>query len=311
MKQNIVMTIRNVCWVVLIIVVAFACQSDENELTTEQKELLATDAAESNLTILSAAMDVMDITSDAFGDKGIAGGRQSTIGKKRGGPNGQCIPAISGSFDIDRTHRDSLIYTGSFIIDYGDGKSCSGDSTRVRKGRIIDTFTYIISFRDSLSFSVSESISFEGFYKDSISIDGTFTSVRKSSGVTSMNISGAKLTYADGTSATWSGTLDTRQDEGLNPRSWDDDIKTITGSVTGVTRGGSAFSASITSGIVYRYECFNKWKTVPVSGVISITAGGDTSTVDYGDGTCDKTYSITVNGETTTHTFDEHKKSHG
>jgi hypothetical protein len=54
--------------------------------------------------------------------------------------------------------------------------------------------------------------------------------------------------------------------------------------------------------ILFSYECEGK-HDVPVSGVIDIITSGSTAEVNYGNGTCDKIYTITTNGESTEYTF--------
>jgi hypothetical protein len=54
---------------------------------------------------------------------------------------------------------------------------------------------------------------------------------------------------------------------------------------------------TITQDLVEKLSCVLENVIVPVSGVEIITVGNKEYTVDYGDGTCDNTILVTLNGK--------------
>lgn len=289
--------VRSLRWSALFSVLLFACDDNDN-LSPEESRAKAEVAAQDNSEMLAATQEVLDVTSMALLEKGVSGGRTSSGGRlSEHGFN--CYPTISASYDVKK-NADSIVYSGTIVIDFGDGSSCE-DSTKVRSGKITDVFKTVIRYNDSIPARSTEVITFENYKKDSVELNGVFTSAYSSDGSSTVEIDDAVLTYEDGTSASWSGTLSYSYDNN-GTLHWKDDTKTLTGSITGTTRTGDNFNAEITNDVVFSYECEGK-HDVPVSGTISINVGGSSSEVDYGDGTCDKIYTITTNGETTEYTF--------
>ncbi len=261
---------------------------------------------------MHATQAVMSITAGAMGQKGVLGGR-TMDGDQPGegdqpeeGDNDEdetgCKPSIKSAFSLDTSHTDSLIYSGSITIDYGDGSTCT-DSTHRRTGKITDTYLYVVSFKDSITFSSTETITFDAFHKDTVQVDGTVIIKSSSNAPTTVEWKDAKITYADGSSTTWSGTLTYHYEKGMG-RHWIGKTIKITGSLTGTNRKGLAFTATITKEIVYQFGCFNKPKFIPVSGSVEVVVGGVTSTIDYGDGTCHKGLTIETDGEKDEHSND-------
>jgi hypothetical protein len=82
-----------------------------------------------------------------------------------------------------------------------------------------------------------------------------------------------------------------------------DAIVTSPHSAWGTNRKGVAYTMDITTDLVRKASCLSTGVTIPVSGVKAFTVGNNTQityTLDYGDGTCDNTVSITLNGKTKT-----------
>lgn len=292
MQRQILSVLGNL----LLILFMVACENDEN-LSPEESKVRSETAAKDNSEMLAATQEVLDVTSMALLEKGVSNGRISSSGRL--GEHGfNCYPTISASYDVKKS-ADSVVYAGTISIDFGDGSSCE-DSTKVRSGKITDAFRYVISYHDSIPFKSYETIAFEDYKKDSVGLDGTFTSTFTDGSYT-INVNDAVLTYPDATSANWDGILIFEYNN-KGTAHWKDDSKTLSGSTEGRTRTGENFSTEIMQEILFSYECENK-HDVPVSGVININTAGSTAEVNYGDGSCDKIYTITTNGETTEYTF--------
>jgi hypothetical protein len=312
MKKSIEKLFKSFLWIGIFAVVLGACENDDvNPLTTTEKAGLA---AKENSQIVAATEEVMDITEGIFGSRDFTGGRTAGGPGHDGNDDGDndhkgdgdhdsrgCKPSISGSFNLDRSHPDSLIFTGTFVVDYGDGSTCP-DSTHIRKGKVIDSVMVIVTFGDSIKFTSTEAITFEGFFKDSTQLDGRFIIKSSTGNPTTVEAQDAKLTFADGTTFSWAGTL-TFVYEKDGSRHCKGQTKKITeGSISGITREGAAFTATVTKEIVFK-RCGGNHFFVPVSGTVEITTAGVTSIIDWGDGSCDKNFSITTAGVTEDHSF--------
>jgi len=322
MKNLLIKSLGSFLWISLICLILGACQNEDVDQLTSKEQ--SEKAAKENSQAVAVTEEVMDITDGIWSSRGFSGGRTA------GGDDGEgdhddddddgddddkedhhgdgdhdsrgCKPSISGSFNLDRSHEDSLIYTGTFVVDFGDGSSCE-DSTHIRKGKVIDSVTFIISFKDSIYFTSTETITFEGFYKDSVQVDGTFIIKSSTGNPTTVEAQGAKITYGDGTFFSWDGTLTFVYEKKGSRHCKGKTMKITDGSITGTTRTGVDFTATITNEIIFKRGCFGKRFFVPVSGTVEVTTEGVTSTIDFGDGSCDKDFTITAAGVLTAHTF--------
>ncbi|NJM26490.1 MAG: hypothetical protein HC859_14435 [Bacteroidia bacterium] len=306
--NNLLKSVKKPLWTLFLGLGLWACQDASETLTSEQAVVQSTTTVRDHAIIVAETQGAMEITADIFDNEGFTDGRASSSGRIEGGDHHHhddagCRPSISGSFNLDRSHEDSLIYTGTLVIDYGDGENC--DSEHVRKGKITDAFTFILTWGDSVTFTSTETITFEGFVRDSVQLDGTFTVTKVNRESKKVEIQDAKITYPDGTSVSWSGELNFTYERGEGCR-WKDNTIHLSGSISGTNRDGVAFSFVTTEDLVFKYGCNKHHKFRPVSGVVEVTIGGILTTVDFGDGTCDNSFTVTTNGETTEHEFDGH-----
>jgi len=275
------------------ILLMIGCQEDlvpKKLSSTEQAELAARDNAE----MMIAIQEALDVTAGAMEDKGVAEGRAKQGG---GHDNYGCAPSINLTLNIDRNHPDSLIYSGTIIINYGDGSTCS--STDKRTGKITDAFSITISGKNKLRFVSKETITFENFIKGKSSYDGVITVASTNGKKTTVSSTGMTVGYDDGTTASWTGNLSFAYEDVSKRKG---ELK-ISGNISGTSRQGMPFTATITNDLLFKTGCLGLTKQIPVSGKVSITTNGASSTVDYGDGTCDKTYNVTVDGAAETYTF--------
>jgi hypothetical protein len=295
-------------WIALAgLLIVGACQDENSEkISSEQAGKQSAVTAKDNNEIIGATQEAIEITSGVFDDEGISSGRASSSGRisgeRKGGDHHHgCEPSISGSFDLDRSHEDSLIYTGSLAIDYGDGASC--DPKHVRKGKITDSFTVSLGFNNGMTYSSTETITFEGFVKDSVQLDGVFIIKKSKGNPRTIEAQNATITYRDGTTVSWDGTLSYEYDRGEDCK-WKDNSINVTGSISGTNREENDFVWEIQEALVYKYACDKHHRFHPVSGTVEVSVGGVVSTVDYGNGSCDKKFTVTTDGVTTEETFE-------
>jgi hypothetical protein len=81
------------------------------------------------------------------------------------------------------------------------------------------------------------------------------------------------------------------------------DTRILTGNLHGSSTEGKLFKGRIIDAIRYNYECSDSNAIIPVSGIVTIVLDADVVTLDYGDGACDRTYTVTINNNVKTYSF--------
>jgi hypothetical protein len=177
-------------------------------------------------------------------------------------------------------------------IDFGDG--CIGWGGRVRKGKIIISYTDRKFVPGSIWVTT-----FEDFYVNDIKVEGVRTCTNVSESFEddpSFNImlENGKLTWPDGTFAERDANHTRTWIRGGSPLR--DEI-TLSGSASGVNRRGVSYTVSIVSMLRYKRACWATLIFVPVEGSKLIKREGHPDVlIDYGDGSCDAIVTVTING---------------
>lgn len=182
-------------------------------------------------------------------------------------------------------------------IDFGSG--CTGPDGRTRAGiirvdyegrRFTPSFEATYTF---ISYTV-EGVQVEG----SLIVDGF---ARNAAGklTFSYQIVGGKLTFEDETSASYNGDRTWTLAEGEGSFDPAAIVYEVTGSGTGVTRSGLAYTETILTPLAVKVACLLGGEVFPVSGVQQIVAAatGEVLSIDYGDGACDKKGVLTWRGQ--------------
>lgn len=270
-----------------------SCQEDlaPKKLSVEQQ---ATLVASDHAQMLMATQEALDVTAGAMETKGVSSGRVAQGG---GHDDYGCAPSVNLALNIDRNHPDSIIYQGTIVINYGDGASCNQESKRT--GKITDEFNIIVSTKNPLVFSSTETLTFDAFTRDSTTYNGAISVSSANGRRTKVEGKNVSIHYSDGSVSAWNGLLNFAYEDVSKRKG---EIR-VTGALDGTSRQGIGYTATITEDVIFKTGCYGWVRKIPVDGVVTLTTNGTTSVLDYGDGTCDKTYSITVNGETTTETF--------
>ena len=185
--------------------------------------------------------------------------------------------------------------TKTITIDFGDG--CQGFGGRVRKGKIIITYTTPFFMPGSVT-----TTTFQDFYLNNVKVEGTCTLTNISDSVNQAPVFHAvltdgKLTWPDSTTALRTSDFTKTWIRKQNPYN---DEYSLTGSASGTTRKGKTYDMEITSPLIFKRACWLLRDFIAVQGIKTITSGGITMSIYYGDGTCDRMVTITVNGETRT-----------
>ncbi|MEN8118084.1 MAG: hypothetical protein ABFS16_13960 [Bacteroidota bacterium] len=192
-------------------------------------------------------------------------------------------------------NEDGNFWPRSWTLDFGT-ENCETYLEHNKRGKIhvslSDWWKNEGSFRE---------ITFEDFYFNDNKMEGVKTILNtgknEAGNLTfTKKITDAKLTYTDSTSMIWSCEKQSEQVEGGETILFADDVWSVTGDGSGINLDGKNYTMEITTALVYKKGCF-----YPVSGVVEIsTEGEELKVINYGDGECDKTITVTVGDVTET-----------
>jgi hypothetical protein len=179
---------------------------------------------------------------------------------------------------------------------------CTGVDGHTRRGIILTEYSKRLTISGATA-----TTTFQGFYIDSIKVEGTQTITNISNPNVSterkftVDITDARLTFPSGNYITWSSHKTITQTDGITTPDYSrDDVFSVTGSAYGQTLHGSmlsSWSSTILNPLVKKYAC--RWLT---SGKVQMvrtntpTNGPWVGYLDYGTGSCDNVATITVNG---------------
>lgn len=233
------------------------------------------DPANDNLTIASedaAQLESIHESSDNEIDESLA-----PYGKTSGGSTCATVSAT----------QPAGTYPNVITLDFGTG--CVGTDGRTRKGKIIVTLSAAFSQTNA-----TRTMTFDNFYVNDVKVEGTrevknLGADAAGCRTVGITVTNGKLTFADGTTRTWNSSRTRTQIAGCATDDRADDIWKITGSATGTTRNGNAFTATISSPLIKSVSC--RWIE---TGIITINVGNRSRTLDFGDGTCDNAAVVTL-----------------
>lgn len=187
---------------------------------------------------------------------------------------------------VDFTHdQENKIIT----LDFGDG--CTGHLGNVHTGTI--QIEYNMARYEPGAYRI---ITFVDYAINDIKVEGTRTitntSTTETERVFTVELENGKLDFGDGIEVTRDASW---------TRTWfiGQGVVTVSGSASGININGLDYTADVSAEdpITFTRECLMR---IPVSGVKAWTVGEVSSSIDYGDGECDRLADITINGNTTT-----------
>lgn len=181
----------------------------------------------------------------------------------------------------------------TLTIDFGT-TNCKGPDERYRRGKILATWNG--KYRDK---NTVVNITFDNYFVNDNQIKGThkttnlgFNSAQHL--VYKIEVDGSIVKANNGGTILWKSTREREWVAGSNTLSILDDTYSITGSASGTTAEGDAYTITITQPLVRKMNCY--WFE---SGKLDVTpAGRLTRTLDYGNTGCDSKGSVTI-GNTT------------
>lgn len=177
-------------------------------------------------------------------------------------------------------------------VDYGS-TNCDCNDGKTRRGKIVTTFTgqYIAPGTVITHTPVD-------YYVNDIKYDGSKTVTNmglNSSGQPYFNVQiDGTATKTDGEIVTYTSTRVRTWIQGFTtPTDRFDDQYSISGNATGSFSNGGGYTAQITNPLLVKVGC-----PFPISGTLEMTPiNKPVRTIDYGQGTCDYTFTVAVNGQ--------------
>lgn len=197
--------------------------------------------------------------------------------------------------------------TGTITIDYGtDGLTASNDG-KFRKGKLV--ITYSDKYRNTNAVITTST---NNYYVNGKHIKGRRTVTNNGSysysvvDSDSLGTAGsyAQIIYANGEgTTTWKSTRTRTWTAGYGTNSIGnlaDDVYSISGTASGVSKEGKVYSMNITN-LIVKLDCYLTYYTfMPSGGTIDIVTTEGTRSVNYGNGiSCDRNVIFTaIDGKT-------------
>lgn len=198
------------------------------------------------------------------------------------GMDDECAPTVT---------FDTLAMPHTLTIDFGS-TNCTAQNGRMRRGMLMVSFTGPYRAEGTVI-----SITPEDYYVNDHLVQGVKT-------VTNMGLNADQNPYfnveVDGTitapDESWTSTHHSVRvrtwSEGSSTMDPFDDVYHITGSGNGVNRNGLPYTVSITNALRVAVGC-----PFITQGTLAITPSGlSQRIIDFGNGTCDGTITVSVNG---------------
>jgi hypothetical protein len=194
---------------------------------------------------------------------------------------------------IDTIIVDTTSIPKTILIDFGNDE-CTSNDGRIRKGKL--NVTYTGRYRE-----VGTVITVT---PENYTVNGNLVQGQKTITNLGLNTNGqlhfaivvnGSVTAPGNTwTISWTANRTRTWVEGQSTATLWDDIYEITGSGSGVNRNGVSYTSTITQALRAKLNCM--WI---VSGSITLQPQDyETRYIDFGNGTCDSGFTVTVDGET-------------
>jgi hypothetical protein len=284
---------------VFVAIISFSCKKEQS-LTAQdedQANLVSTESdAEAEIVFNGIFDDVMGVNNDV----GLAG--TGIFGRMAPGGNGQTArgDTAPSCTVVSVVHLSSTAtFPLKITIDFGSG--CLGHDGHLRKGKIITTYSSRLIYPGTTA-----NTEFVNFYIDSIHVEGTHSTTNTVSTGNQYiqkyaiddNI---KLSKPSGNYTEWHSHKDLIQTDGyLTPTYPFDDVFSITGNANGKVKKDNMaviWNSVITDPLVKKYTC--RWISKGKVKIVRQNLPSNSQWIgilDYGNGTCHNTATLTVNG---------------
>lgn len=257
------------------------------ESCKKRKANRSTITSQDNAAVEAAFNDVFKITEDALKDNNLEKSMYSL----------KSIGANCATVNVNPPFPDTT-FPKTITVDFG-ASNCTDNYGVNRRGMI----TIVVTGKYRTTGSVI-SITTQNYYVNDNKVEGTVVVTNLGANAAnhtefSVEISNAKLTYANGDEVTYQSS---RVREWVVGEDTDgligvlDDEYDITGTASGVDRNGLSYTMTITSPLRVAVVC--RWIK---QGVVEIQPDGlYLRVVDFGSGSCDATATVEINNHTYT-----------
>ncbi len=240
--------------------------------------------------------NIFDDAMGASDEVGMAG--TGVFG--RPAPGSGDVERPNGCFVVTVTHLNtSTAFPVRVVIDFGNA-GCVGSDGHTRSGKIITEYSGRL-----ISPGAVATTTFEGFYVDSIQVEGTHKITNTGTADQrqfTVEVIDARLSRPNGNYTKWNSEKTITQVEGIaTPNLPLDDILRVEGSANGQALRGNllvAWEGETVEPLIKRFNC--RWF---VRGQVrqdraNSSNGSWSALLDFGNGLCDDQAVVTINGVT-------------
>lgn len=258
-----------------------SCGKDNNEPNTDPEVETTFKLSENQAVSESIADDANTVFFEAAASEGLAGFRTT-----------QVVESTNTLSCGTVTVTPAVGFPKTIVINFGTG-GCTSQDGVTRKGKI----TIVLS--DTVRHPGTTAVmTFDGYYVQGFKVEGTITWTNTSTpnGLSwSREISDGKITIPSG-NYYWlhDGTTNVHQTGGAGtPLNLLDDVFSITGNHTVTNPSNVSRTATVTEALEKKTTCIHVSK-----GKIKVEGPNHFAIIDYGDGTCDRVATISIDGNT-------------
>jgi hypothetical protein len=284
---------RSIVAASMMALVMVGCNQNESALSPQVENTLA----EENQVIADETEALFTYNEDLFG--GFSNLRESAaMGIDSAGIGNMGKRPLKNDRCATMTRSETNGMT-TVVIDYGTPKECNGQKVG---GKM--TIQMPLKPGNDATGLFTQTITYEKFQRGPRTITGKHTvSLTLENGrlVTKENFAETVITTEDGKTILFNSIKTRKTDAKGTLLNMNDDEINVTGNTTATGSDGKTFKSIITKALITKIACKGIGGGFPVAGIIEIERTDKPKTVvDYGDGTCDRTYTITSDGKTET-----------
>lgn len=251
-----------------------SCKKSDTEDYETTFELSGNQAISDNLT-----EDARSVLDEAAISVNLMGARPQDVAQTTNILSCAAVTVTPGAFPKTIT------------IDFGTA-GCTSPNGVYRKGKI----NVVVS--DSIRRTGSTAVmTFDNYYVNLYKVEGTITWTNTTSNGTfswTRKVENGKVTSPDGRFWTHNGIKNVVQTAGsATPLNLLDDVYSITGNHTVTNSSGASRTATVLEALQKKTICENIDK-----GKIKIEGAAHYAVIDFGDGTCDRVATISIDGRT-------------
>lgn len=257
-----------------------SCKKNNPTSSPDSEIQTTTDLSVSQAISDNLNSDAENILTEASVDNNFSGTTPVAVTTTMGLLSCATVTVSSGSFPK------------TIIIDFGTGSGCTPSDGINRSGKILVTLS------DSLRKSGSVAVmSFDNYYVGGFKKEGTITWTNTSQGGIKSwerKCESGKITAPDGRYWLHSGVQNVVQTAGSDtPRDVTDDVFSTTGTSTVTNASGASRTVTIINALEKKVACANI-----DMGTMKIQGPKHYAVIDYGNGTCDRLATISIDGGT-------------